>query len=99
MKAPLSRSFAVLVALLCPLAVAHTAVAEPPSADFNISDLVPEVLQSVTFTSVIDPALADAHTFSWAFGDGATGTGLSTSHAYTTPGRKIVTLTVINLLG
>jgi PKD repeat protein len=99
MKAPLSRSFAVLVAVLCTFAVAQTAVAEPPSADFNISDLVPEVGQSVTFTSAIDPALADAHTFSWSFGDGATGSDPSTSHAYTSPGRKIVTLTVTNTLG
>jgi len=42
MKAPLSRSLAVLVAVVCPLAVA-----EPPSADFTVSDLVPEVGQSV----------------------------------------------------
>jgi PKD repeat protein len=99
MKAPLSRCFAVLVTVMCPLAIAQIAVAEPPSADFNISDLVPEVGQSVTFTSAIDPALADGLTFSWTFGDGATGSGPSPSHAYTSPGRKIVTLTVMNSLG
>ena len=98
MKAPLSRSFAVLVAVLCPLSVAQTAVAAPPSADFNISDLVPEVGQSVTFTSVVDPALAAGHAFSWTFGDGTTGSGLSASHAYTSPGIKTITLTVTNSL-
>ena len=98
MKAPLSRCLAVLVAVLCPLAVTHTAVAAPPNADFNISDLVPEVGQSVTFTSVIDPALAGANTFSWAFGDGATASGPSTSHAYTSPGVKTIRLTVTNSL-
>ncbi len=33
-------------------------------------------------------------TYSWAFGDGAVGSGKTASHAYTTPGEYTVTLTV-----
>ncbi len=33
-------------------------------------------------------------TYSWAFGDGSTGTGISTNHMYTTSGAFTVTLTV-----
>jgi PKD repeat protein len=38
-------------------------------------------------------------TYSWAFGDGGTGTGASPSHVYTTAGPKTVTLTVTDNLG
>ena len=42
--------------------------------------------QSVTFSAVgsSDPD-GDSMTFSWTFGDGNTGTGLTTSHSYAQP--------------
>src|SRR4029453_8524429 len=35
----------------------------------------------------------------WDFGDGATANGVTVSHAWTTPGPKTVTLTVVNITG
>jgi PKD repeat protein len=36
------------------------------------------------------------HTFSWSFGDGGTGTGISTTHKYTTGGTYPVSVTIRN---
>ena len=38
-------------------------------------------------------------TYSWDFGDGATGSGATTSHTYTEPGNYQVTLTLTNAQG
>ncbi|MGI8837157.1 MAG: PKD domain-containing protein [Pyrinomonadaceae bacterium] len=37
--------------------------------------------------------------YSWSFGDGATGSGAQQTHAYTTPGSYLATLTVTNAAG
>ncbi len=49
----------------------------------------------ITFSAVgsSDPD-ADSLTFSWSFGDGNTGTGLTTSHSYAQKGEYVATLTV-----
>jgi PKD repeat protein len=70
-------------------------VSAPPTADFTISDPVPEVGQTVNFSaSVTDPDAGDTHMFAWDFGDGTNGTGRTPSHAYTSRGTKTVRLTV-----
>ncbi|MCH8816630.1 MAG: PKD domain-containing protein [Chloroflexi bacterium] len=52
---------------------------------------------AITFSgSVSDPGLNDTHTFTWDFGDGASGTGQSVTHAYADNGSFTVTLTVLD---
>ena len=41
-----------------------------------------------------DPGVLDTHTASWDFGDGASGSGLSPTHAYTASGSYTVTFSV-----
>ena len=41
----------------------------------------------------------DPLTYAWNFGDGATGTGMSPTHAYARPGTYTVTLNVSNAAG
>ncbi|MCK5711629.1 MAG: PKD domain-containing protein, partial [Hyphomicrobiaceae bacterium] len=71
-----------------------TEVADPPVADAG-SDVAASVGESVTFDGSgsydIDN---DINTYEWNFGDGSTGTGEMTTHAYTTAGIYTVTLTV-----
>lgn len=54
--------------------------------------------QSITFTAVATEGNATL-TFAWDFGDGATGTGSSTTHAYSTAGVFTATVTVTDNLG
>jgi PKD repeat protein len=83
------------LATVLALVAAPLVFAAPPDPDFTISDPVPEVGQTVTFSATPnDPDAGDTHTFAWDFGDGATGTGQEASHAYSSPGEKTVTLTV-----
>jgi PKD repeat protein len=82
------------------LVIAQIVVAVPPSASFTISDEVPEIGQSVSFSATVtDEDVDDTHTFAWSFGDGTTGTGMNPSHEYDTAGVKIVTLTVTDSPG
>ena len=82
------------------LVAAQIVVAAPPVADFTISDTVPEVGQSVTFSgTVTDPDTGDTHTFAWTFGDNTSGSGQSTSHSYGSAGTKTVTLTATDSPG
>ncbi len=50
--------------------------------------------QPVAFSASTSDANQDPITTSWSFGDGATGIGPSTSHAYAAPGTYTVTATV-----
>ncbi len=82
------------------LVAAQIVMAAPPVADFTISDTVPEVGQSVTFSgTVTDPDTGDTHTFAWTFGDNTSGSGQSTSHSYGSAGTKTVTLTATDSPG
>ena len=57
--------------------------------------LVLAAQESVAFSgSFKDPGALDTHTATWNFGDGTSGTGFSTSHAYGAAGTYTVTLTV-----
>jgi PKD repeat protein len=65
------------------------------SAATPSAPLVLTVQEPVAFSgSFIDPGVLDSHTAAWDFGDGTSGTGFSTSHAYSAAGTYTVTLTV-----
>lgn len=59
-----------------------------------------DATQTITFdgSKSSDPASL-ALTYTWNFGDGAVGTGVKPTHAYSTPGPFSVSLTVINSKG
>jgi len=67
-----------------------------PTADFTFSPSAPTTLTPVNF----DAGGSQASTgrtivsYSWSFGDGATGSGSTTSHRFTTAGDYVVRLTV-----
>jgi PKD repeat protein len=70
----------------------------PPVADFTATaDTVHP--GSFTFSSTSTDPANEPLTQSWNFGDGSSGAGAFTSHAYTKPGDFTVTLTVTNLSG
>ncbi|WP_331953118.1 PKD domain-containing protein [Pengzhenrongella sp.] len=52
-----------------------------------------ELTASVDASATSDPD-GTVESYAWTFGDGATGTGVTASHDYTTPGTKEVDLTV-----
>ena len=62
-----------------------------PQAVVTAAPLSPAVGQPVTFTAT--QALA-TDTVAWQFGDGATGSGATTTHPYANPGQYIVLLSV-----
>jgi PKD repeat protein len=67
----------------------------PPglSASFTYSPSSPQTGQQVSFTGSASGG-STPYTFSWSFGDGATGSGSSTAHTYSSAGSYTVTLTV-----
>src|SRR3989449_1214367 len=67
-----------------------------PSASW--SPLSPQVGQVVTFTSSVAGGVAP-YSFTWSFGDGANGSGMTTSHAYTSAGYFNVTVTATDSSG
>ncbi len=73
-------------------------VASPgsPSADFSFAPPSPLVGQTVTFS---DLSAGTPTSWSWDFGDGATETSQTATHAYGSEGTYNVTLTVTNANG
>jgi PKD repeat protein len=70
-------------------------VMAPPVASFTYTPDAPTIDETVTFdaSASYDPD-GTIVSYSWDFGDGAPGTGVTTAHAYTTAESYIVTLTV-----
>jgi PKD repeat protein len=68
---------------------------QPPVASFTLSPSTtqPGVAVSMNASASYDPDGAIA-SYSWTFGDGNAGTGVTTSHAYSSAGTYTVTLTV-----
>jgi PKD repeat protein len=94
-----SRTSLAIAALLVILALAGASVvrADPPAGDFSFLPAVPQVGDSVAFSSTATDADDPGLTISWDFGDGAPpGSGLTPSHSYSTPGDKTVTMTMDN---
>lgn len=66
-------------------------------ASFTFSPTAPGINQEVFFNA--SASRPPDGTYSWNFGDGATGSGLSPTHRYAQPATYTVTLTVFNGLG
>ena len=75
-------------------------ITPPPTASFTISPTVGFVNQSsFNFAATgSDPAGLPLF-YSWDFGDGSTATGQTTSHIFTTVGRKTISLVATNTAG
>jgi chitinase len=87
---------AVLLGVLA-LAAASAVQADPPVGDFSFSPTVPQIGQSVSFSSTATDADDASLSVSWDFGDGSPAdSGLSPSHSYDSPGDKTVTMTMSN---
>jgi PKD repeat protein len=82
---------------------------QPPTdvvAGFSATPQAPAIAESVLFNaatcktaSYVDCSFGSIVAYSWTFGDGSTGTGQVTSHAYAKAGNYPVTLTVTGALG
>jgi len=72
-----------------------------PTASFTFSPSAPEVLQSVFFNAAASRAGTGRTivSYDWTFGDGGTGSGVTTTHRFGTPGSYTVTLTVTDDIG
>ncbi|HII39876.1 MAG TPA: PKD domain-containing protein [Thermoplasmata archaeon] len=73
-------------------------VAAVVSVDFTFTPTEPVVGESVSFTGSASGGTA-SYTYTWAFGDGATGSGPTLSHVYATPGSYPVTVTATDSAG
>jgi serine protease len=67
----------------------------PPTASFTATPITGYAPLTVNFNgSTSADTDGNVTQYSWAFGDGQTGSGVSTSHTYTEPGTYLATLTV-----
>jgi PKD repeat protein len=92
------RSVAASVTL--PVTVSSSA-GSAPTATFTVSPSAPAVNQTVFFNASTSAGGA-GHTitsYRWAFGDGTTATGVTTTHAYAAAGTYTVQLTVTDDTG
>lgn len=87
-SAPASRTVAVTV--------------QPPSASLAVAGSPALIGHSISFSGAgsTDPnAGGSISSYAWSFGDGATATGATASHAYAGPGIYTVTLRVVDSYG
>src|SRR5256884_1396537 len=70
----------------------------PLSTSFTLMPLTPIVNATVNLTAIVSGGTLP-YSYSWSFGDGATGTGPATTHAYTSTGNYSVTLTAHDSAG
>ncbi len=71
----------------------------PPTASFTYTPATPRVGDNVRFDANGSNDDHGITGFAWAFGDGGTGTGLVTNHAYSIAGSYAATLTVTDAIG
>lgn len=96
---PLGTNFANEVPRLVTIRLLPTGVVVPPDGlqpKFTFTPASPTDHQSVFFdaTTSTAPANNPIVTYSWNFGDGATGSGRTTTHSFNSAGTFVVTLTV-----
>jgi PKD repeat protein len=74
---------------------------QAPIAKFNIDPIYPKVNEEIDFnaSASADPDNDKIISYKWDFGDGATGTGVFTTHTYKTKGDFIVKLVVTDARG
>jgi len=70
----------------------------PPVADAGLDQRL-KVNTPVAFDASESHDNVGVVAYAWDYGDGATGTGVTTSHTYATPGIYVVTLTVTDAAG
>src|SRR5437867_737027 len=75
------------------MTVAVTSPPPPISASFTLSPSSPSAGQPVSFTASASGG-TPPYSYTWSYGDGSTGTGLQSTHAYIRDGTYQVTLTV-----
>jgi len=73
----------------------------PPTVSFEITPTTVGVNQDAFFTAVASTPAAGRKivSYEWQFGDGSTGTGVTTSHRYSTQGSFIVTMKATDDVG
>lgn len=74
---------------------------QAPTASFSFSPSSPEVLQQVFFNAAASTAAPGRSivSYDWTFGDGGTGSGVTVTHRFGTPGSWSVVLTVTDDVG
>ena len=80
-------------------AVSLAVVAPTLSPAFDQSSVTVDIGETVHFTDTSIWNGTDIVAWSWDFGDGQTGSGATTSHAYSAPGSYDVTLTITDTCG
>ena len=75
-------------------AVCHGVCNVVPTCNISYSPAAPIAQQAVAFDSQASDTDGTVVSASWTFGDGNTGSGLTTSHAYTTAGTYTINCTV-----
>ncbi len=108
---PVGEDYASAVSRTLQIRLVPTGLVVPPasfSAGFRFTPTSPVEFQEMLFTTnclsaldldcVNDPA-GQIVSYAWDFGDGATASGLSATHAYAAPGTFTVRLTVTDAFG
>jgi len=75
--------------------------AQPPGVTITASNSNPTVNQIITLTATVSGATSTILAYQWDFGDGttATTTGPQITKSYSTPGTKVIRVTVVQAVG